>query len=151
MAAALRTGPELIGCPRHAGPRVAHIHLGATPLTTNVTSEVGHGGILASYDPCVIPAIVLAAGKSTRMGRLKANLPVGPAGPVKNDTFLTHLVRTLRDAGIDDVVIVVGHEKEAVLGSFAVEKFGLDRLRKPKRSEIHGRARHFSKLTQFTL
>jgi len=30
-----------------------------------------------------------------------------------------HVVRTLRDAGIDDVVIVVGHEKDAVLGSFA--------------------------------
>src|SRR5437773_1129515 len=57
--------------------------------------------------------------KSTRMGRLKANLPVGPVGPVKNDTFLTHLVRTLRDAGLDDVVIVVGYEKDAVLGSFA--------------------------------
>src|SRR6266576_1653630 len=68
---------------------------------------------------CVIPAIVLAAGKSTRMGRLKANLPVGPGGPVRNETFLMHVVRTLRDAGIDDVVIVVGHEKDAVLGSFA--------------------------------
>jgi len=51
------------------------------------------------------------------MGRLKANLPVGPGGPLKTDTFLTHLVRTLRDAGIDDVVIVVGHEKDAVLGA----------------------------------
>ena len=119
MAAALRTGPELIGRPRHAGPRVAHVHLCPTPLTTNVASEVGHGEILASYDPCVIPAIVLAAGKSTRMGRLKANLPVGPLGPLGNDTFLTHLVRTLRAAGIDDVVIVVGHEKDAVLASFA--------------------------------
>jgi sugar/nucleoside kinase (ribokinase family) len=39
----------------------------------------------------------------------------------------------------------------SVLGSFAVEKFGLDRLRTLKRSEIHARARHFSKLTQFTL
>jgi sugar/nucleoside kinase (ribokinase family) len=39
----------------------------------------------------------------------------------------------------------------SVLGSFTVEKFGLDRLRKLKRSEIHGRARHFSKLTQFKL
>jgi sugar/nucleoside kinase (ribokinase family) len=39
----------------------------------------------------------------------------------------------------------------SVLGSFAVEKFGLDRLRTLKRSEIHGRARHFSKLTQFKL
>jgi sugar/nucleoside kinase (ribokinase family) len=39
----------------------------------------------------------------------------------------------------------------SVLGSFTVEKFGLDRLRHLKRSEIHARARHFAKLTQFTL
>jgi sugar/nucleoside kinase (ribokinase family) len=39
----------------------------------------------------------------------------------------------------------------SVMGSFAVEQFGPDRLRKLKRSEIHARARHFSKLTQFTL
>jgi sugar/nucleoside kinase (ribokinase family) len=39
----------------------------------------------------------------------------------------------------------------SVLGSFAVEKFGLERLRHLKRSEIHARARHFVKLTQFKL
>ena len=39
----------------------------------------------------------------------------------------------------------------SVLGSFCVEKFGLERLRTLKRSEIHARARHFSKLTQFKL
>jgi sugar/nucleoside kinase (ribokinase family) len=39
----------------------------------------------------------------------------------------------------------------SVLGSFAVERFGLDRLRTLKRSEIHARARHFGKLTQFKL
>ncbi len=39
----------------------------------------------------------------------------------------------------------------SVLGSFTVEKFGLDRLRHLKRSEIHARARHFVKLTQFKL
>jgi sugar/nucleoside kinase (ribokinase family) len=39
----------------------------------------------------------------------------------------------------------------SVLGSFAVERFGLDRLRSLKRSEIHARARHFAKLTQFKL
>jgi len=39
----------------------------------------------------------------------------------------------------------------SVLGSFAVEKFGLDRLRHLKCSEIHARARHFLKLTQFKL
>jgi hypothetical protein len=39
----------------------------------------------------------------------------------------------------------------SVMGSFTVEKFGLDRLRTLKRAEIHARARHFSKMTQFTL
>ena len=39
----------------------------------------------------------------------------------------------------------------SVMGSFAVEKFGLDRLRHLKRTEIHARARHFAKLTQFKL
>ena len=39
----------------------------------------------------------------------------------------------------------------SVMGSFAVEKFGLERLLHLKKSEIHARARHFSKLTQFKL
>ena len=39
----------------------------------------------------------------------------------------------------------------SVLGSFAVEKFGLDRLRTLKRGQISARARHFLKLTQFKL
>ena len=39
----------------------------------------------------------------------------------------------------------------SVLGSFAVEEFGLERLKRLKRSEIHARARHFAKLTQFKL
>ena len=39
----------------------------------------------------------------------------------------------------------------SVLGSFAVEEFGPERLRKLKLREIHARARHFLKLTQFKL
>ena len=39
----------------------------------------------------------------------------------------------------------------SVLGSFAVERFGLERLLALKRPEIHARARHFAKLTQFKL
>ena len=56
-----------------------------------------------------------------------------------------------------DFAAIDGSKVEAVasrtpcLGSFAVEKFGLDRLRHLKRSEIHARARHFAKLTQFKL
>ncbi len=61
----------------------------------------------------MIPAIVLAAGKSTRMGRAKALLPLGSGEAA--ETFLTHLLATFRAAEIDDVVVVVGHEAAAVV------------------------------------
>jgi len=62
----------------------------------------------------VIPAIVLAAGRSTRMGRAKPTLPLEGG-----DTFLTRIVRTFLDAGVDDIVVVVGHEADAVVASVA--------------------------------
>jgi len=62
----------------------------------------------------VIPAIVLAAGKSTRMGRPKAMLPLEGG-----DTFLTRIVRTFLDAEIDDVVVVVGADANAIVNAFA--------------------------------
>jgi molybdenum cofactor cytidylyltransferase len=61
----------------------------------------------------LIPVVVLAAGKSTRMGRAKASYPI--AG---GETFLTRIVRTFLDAGIDDVVVVVGHDAELVMADF---------------------------------
>jgi molybdenum cofactor cytidylyltransferase len=58
----------------------------------------------------VIPAIVLAAGKSTRMGRPKAMLPLEGG-----DTFLTRIVRTFLDAEVDDVVVVVGADAGVIV------------------------------------
>ena len=60
----------------------------------------------------MIPAIVLAAGTSTRMGRPKALLPV-----TDTDTFVNRIVRTFLDAGVDDVVVVLGHEADSVAAS----------------------------------
>jgi molybdenum cofactor cytidylyltransferase len=62
----------------------------------------------------VIPAIVLAAGRSSRMGRAKATLPAGDG-----HTFLTRIVRTLLDAGVDDVIVVVGHDADLIASSFS--------------------------------
>jgi molybdenum cofactor cytidylyltransferase len=62
----------------------------------------------------VIPAIVLAAGRSSRMGRAKATLPAG-----EGHTFLTRVVQTLLDAGVDDVIVVVGHDADLIAGSFS--------------------------------
>jgi hypothetical protein len=39
----------------------------------------------------------------------------------------------------------------SVLASFTVERFGVERLAKVKRSEITARARKFAKLTSFKL
>jgi len=63
----------------------------------------------------VIPAIVLAAGRSSRMGRAKATLPAGDG-----HTFLTRIVQTFLDAGVDDVIVVVGHHADQIASSFAV-------------------------------
>jgi molybdenum cofactor cytidylyltransferase len=61
----------------------------------------------------MIPAIVLAAGASTRMGRPKALLPLG------GETFLSRIVKTLRDAEVDDLLVVVGHEGAMITASLA--------------------------------
>jgi molybdenum cofactor cytidylyltransferase len=58
----------------------------------------------------MIPGIVLAGGKSSRMGRPKALLPIGSAG----DTFFDRVTRTLLEAGLTDVVVVVGADAHAI-------------------------------------
>ena len=62
----------------------------------------------------VIPAIVLAAGRSSRMGRAKATLSAG-AG----HTFLTRIVQTFLDADVGDVIVVVGHDADAIASRFS--------------------------------
>lgn len=47
-----------------------------------------------------ISAVILAAGKSTRMGEQKMLLPWG------NTTVLGNVIQTLRDAGVEDIVLV---------------------------------------------
>ena len=49
-------------------------------------------------------AILLAAGESRRMGSLKALLPW------HGSTLLAHQIASLRQAGVDPVVVVLGHE-----------------------------------------
>lgn len=61
----------------------------------------------------MLPAIVLSGGASSRMGRPKALLPI----PNTTDVFLTRLVRTLKEAGVEDVVVVAGSDAPAI-GAF---------------------------------
>lgn len=57
----------------------------------------------------MIPGIILAAGKSTRMGRPKALLTIEDG-----ETFLSRVARTLREGGVDDVVVVVGADADSI-------------------------------------
>jgi molybdenum cofactor cytidylyltransferase len=61
----------------------------------------------------LISAIILAAGESSRMGRLKQLLPWA------GTTLLDWQVREARSAGVDDVVVVLGHAVETIRASLA--------------------------------
>jgi molybdenum cofactor cytidylyltransferase len=52
----------------------------------------------------MLPAAILAAGSSSRIGRPKALLPTATPG----ETFLSRILATLRAAGLEDAVVVVG-------------------------------------------
>jgi len=82
-------------------------------------------------------AIVLAAGLSMRMG----GRPKGLLVLDDKDTFVTRIIRTFNSGGINDVVVVIGHEADKV--GAAVERSGLsartavnDRYREGQLSSI---------------
>lgn len=76
--------------------------------------------------------------------------PHDPTGA--GDSFAGGFMGYLAGCGkLDDAALRRAMVYGSVLGSFAVERFGLDRLRTLTRREVAGRAKHFAKLTQFRL
>lgn len=65
----------------------------------------------------MIGAVVLAAGLSTRMGQSKVLLPWADGKPI-----VTHIIGQLIRARVDEVVVVTGHNADAVAA--AVTLFG---------------------------
>ncbi len=57
-----------------------------------------------------VAAIILAAGKSTRM---KSKTPK-PLHPVCGIPMTQHIINTCREAGVERIIVVVGHEAEKV-------------------------------------
>jgi len=76
----------------------------------------------------MIPAIVLAAGKSSRMGRTKALLPIDASG----ETFLTHVLRMLREGGVDTIVVVIGGDAAAVRASLPHDDASISAVENPR-------------------
>ncbi|MCC7416404.1 MAG: nucleotidyltransferase family protein [Acidobacteria bacterium] len=75
----------------------------------------------------MIPLVVLAAGRSSRMGRPKATLAL-PGG----DTFLSRIVGTAAIAGVEETVVVVGHEADLIVETFDASRLSARFVRNPE-------------------
>jgi molybdenum cofactor cytidylyltransferase len=64
----------------------------------------------------VLPAIILAAGESTRMGSPKALLPDPDGRP-----FVARVVRTLHAAELVDVLVITGAQHDAIDAALALD------------------------------
>jgi molybdenum cofactor cytidylyltransferase len=58
----------------------------------------------------LIPGLILAAGRSIRMGKPKALLPIRQGGP----SFVRHLALTLLEGGVADVLVVGRPDDQAL-------------------------------------
>ncbi|MEN6621710.1 MAG: nucleotidyltransferase family protein [Smithella sp.] len=54
-------------------------------------------------------ALILCAGRSSRMGKFKPLLPFGP------DNFLSRIISLYRSVDIEDILVVLGHEADRVI------------------------------------
>src|SRR5438094_8188474 len=62
-------------------------------------------------------AVVLAAGRGTRMRELTAEVPK-PMIVVRGKPVLQHIIEGLRDAGTREVLVIVGYRADAVRNFF---------------------------------
>lgn len=62
-------------------------------------------------------AVVLAAGEGSRLAPLTEHRPK-PMLPVANRPLLDHVMTSLADAGVEEVVLVVGHHRESIQRHF---------------------------------
>ena len=65
----------------------------------------------------VTKAVILAAGRGSRMGELTREIPK-PMVEVCGKPILRYIVDGLRDAGIRKILVVVGYRKEVVQDHF---------------------------------
>lgn len=78
----------------------------------------------------MIPAIVLAAGRSARIGRTKALLPLRDGR-----TFLAAVIDALRGGGIDRIVAVVGRDAEKIEAALPAEAARIQYVRNARWEE----------------
>ena len=73
----------------------------------------------------VTQALILAGGKGTRLRPLTYELPK-PLFPLAGKPMMEHLLNRLRNAGVRDILVSVGHKAEKVISYFGDgSKFGV--------------------------
>lgn len=65
-----------------------------------------------------LQAVILAAGEGTRLRPLTQNRPKALI-PVANKPIIEHTIHSLLEAGIRDIIVVVGYRKEQVMRHLA--------------------------------
>jgi molybdenum cofactor cytidylyltransferase len=90
-----------------AAPAVERVVLGAAQATEPVVE------VVARTPRPFVSAVVLAAGGARRLGRLKQLLPWG------GQTMIEHVVDTVLASAVDEVVVVLGCQAEAVQQALA--------------------------------
>lgn len=70
-------------------------------------------------------AVIMAGGKGTRLAALNAEIPK-PMFPVAGKPVLEYQIKSLRDSGITELVLIVGHLKDAIKDYFGDgQRFGV--------------------------
>ena len=93
----------------------------------------GGAGLPANLEgePVRVGAVVLAAGRSSRMGASNKLL-----ASVRGEPMVRHAVRAVREAGVAPIVVVTGHEAEALRA--ALEDFEIELVHNERFAEGMG-------------
>ena len=73
--------------------------------------------LAADHPPSVRKAVLLAAGRGTRMRELTLEVPK-PMLPVRGRPILDHIITGLKAAGVAEVLVVVGYRADVVTDYF---------------------------------
>jgi molybdenum cofactor cytidylyltransferase len=81
----------------------------------------------------MIPGAVLAAGRSSRMGRSKALLPFGSSAGV---SFLQHILDSMNQGGVADILVVGRPEDQELIGAVLQSRVPARFIANP--NHVHG-------------
>ena len=75
--------------------------------------------------PEIKRAVILAAGRGTRMGDITSEIPK-PMVPIRGKPMLEHVLEQLQAAGIERFFIVIGYRRETIFDHFRNSRFEIE-------------------------